>query len=129
MAVIREEGYLRSLVPDALALDYWTKKFQMVYEGRIDTWDYQWIFACWANNMLAVLPQVNLVSNIGFSSGRYAHLGSISRDAKRPTECMTWPLIHPDFVMRNELADAYTDSKHYHTSSLGPCQELEDWRF
>lgn len=114
--MIREEGYLRSLVPEAQALDYWAKNFHAVYEGRIDTWDYQWIFACWANNMLAVLPQVNLASNIGFSLDATHTDDPFSRDAKRPTECMTWPLIHPDFVMRNELADAYTDSKHYHTS-------------
>ena len=114
--VIREEGYLSSFIPNVLALDYWTKIFRTVYEGRIDTWDYQWTFACWANNMLAVLPQVNLVSNIGFSLDATHTIDPFSRDAKRPTECMTWPLIHPDFVMRNELADAYTDSKHYHTS-------------
>ena len=30
------------------------------------TWDYQWAFACWLRSGLSVLPNVNLVSNIGF---------------------------------------------------------------
>jgi hypothetical protein len=29
-------------------------------------WSYAWIYACWANNFLSVIPTKNLVSNIGF---------------------------------------------------------------
>ncbi len=42
----------------------WTKIFQSVYEGRIDTWDYQWTFASWLQNGLTILPNINLVQNI-----------------------------------------------------------------
>jgi hypothetical protein len=29
-------------------------------------WSYAWIYACWANNSLSIIPIKNLVSNIGF---------------------------------------------------------------
>ena len=29
-------------------------------------WSYAWIYACWANNSLSIIPTRNLVSNIGF---------------------------------------------------------------
>lgn len=56
---------------DALGLDrwqrrYWSKIFDCVHAGEIDTWDYQLLFTCWKERMLTVIPGVNLVTNIGF---------------------------------------------------------------
>ncbi len=50
---------------------YWSKIFKDTYEGNIDTWDYQWNYAIWKNNGLSVVPDVNLVSNIGFGTGTH----------------------------------------------------------
>ena len=47
---------------------YWTKIFQSVYDGKIDTWCYQWAYTCFINNGLCIMPNVNLVSNIGFGA-------------------------------------------------------------
>lgn len=40
----------------------------LVYNGKIDTWDYQWTFCKLVNSGLSITPSLNLVSNIGFSS-------------------------------------------------------------
>ena len=114
--VIRDDGYLKSVVSDRASLRYFTAILQDIYEEKVDGWAFRWTFACWINSMLAVLPQVNLVSNIGFGLDATHTRDASSRDAERPTEPMRWPLIHPDFVMRNELADGYTDSNHFKTS-------------
>jgi hypothetical protein len=45
---------------------YWETILDGVYQRDIDTWDYQWQFAMWRNNGLSAVPNVNLVSNIGF---------------------------------------------------------------
>ena len=42
--------------------------FDNIYDGKIDTWDYQWTFSCWAQNGLSILPDRNLVTNIGFGT-------------------------------------------------------------
>jgi hypothetical protein len=108
---VRDGGYLRSMVGDSECLEHWHTAFQTVYEGKLDTWDYQWTFACWAKNMLAVLPQVNLVTNIGFSREATHTTDPASRVAEKPMGCLSFPLAHPVIVMRHELADAYTDEQ------------------
>lgn len=35
------------------------------YRGRIDTWDFQWVYTCLVENGYNILPIANLVSNIG----------------------------------------------------------------
>lgn len=32
-------------------------------------WDYQWLFTVWSNNGICIVPNGNLIQNIGFSSG------------------------------------------------------------
>lgn len=45
---------------------FWKNTFKgLVYE-RNDIWDYQWMFAIYKNNGIAINPTVNLTTNIGF---------------------------------------------------------------
>jgi hypothetical protein len=44
-------------------------RLRAVARGELDTWDYPWVFALAARGQLAVLPAVNLVTNIGFGPG------------------------------------------------------------
>jgi len=38
------------------AAAYWSGVFDKVHKGEIDTWDYQWVFACFKNNWLSCIP-------------------------------------------------------------------------
>lgn len=90
--------------------NYWTNIFDQVIAGRIDTWDYQWIFSCWAQNGLTCLPNKNLVKNIGF--GVHAtHTKSISHwRATLEADELKFPLIHPKIMVRNVSADIFSDN-------------------
>lgn len=48
---------------------FWENLFEMAYTKKIDTWDYQWMFAIFKNNGIAINPTSNLVANIGFGDG------------------------------------------------------------
>lgn len=48
---------------------FWRKQLTGIFNGFIDTWDYLWQYALWANEKLAIVPPVNLVENQGFGSG------------------------------------------------------------
>ena len=61
----RKEGWLASILDDPLEIEYWTGIFDKLHRGEIDTWDYQWLFTCWCQSGLSVLPNENLVTNIG----------------------------------------------------------------
>ncbi|MFB6226475.1 MAG: glycosyltransferase family 2 protein [Candidatus Paceibacteria bacterium] len=43
----------------------------LTYKGKIDTWDYQWDFACRKKGGLSIIPQKNLITNIGFEEGTH----------------------------------------------------------
>lgn len=95
---------------------YWSRVFDAVYQGRIDTWDYQWVLSSWVQGMVSVMPNVNLVSNIGFgNNATHTHGASIYADL--PSEEIKFPLTHPNVVLANFDADAFT-TKGMFTYSL-----------
>lgn len=105
---IRKEDWLTSILENRKVLKYWTKNFQRTYEGDSTVWDYRWTFACWIQNGLTILPNVNLVSNIGFGEDATHTIGSKSRLANLPVKEMNFPLKHPLFLLRHVEADNFT---------------------
>jgi hypothetical protein len=105
---IRDGNWLESILGKTQAVKYWRKIFQTYYDGKIDTWDYPWTFACWIQNGLTILPNVNLVSNIGFGEDATHTSSSKSRLANLGVQEMNFPLKCPPFLIRNEGADNYT---------------------
>ena len=93
----------------------WGGKFEAVYRGGMDTWDYQLNFCCLTENWLTVLPNVNLVTNIGFGATA-SRTTKIDRFANMKTEPMPFPLRHPAFVVRDRRADAWTENDQFLTN-------------
>jgi hypothetical protein len=113
---LKDKDWLGSLGFSETETTYWQKKFDQVYSGQQDTWDYQWIFTCWFHNMLAVMPNTNLISNIGFGH-QATHTTAESIYANMATKPINFPLHHPSQVTQNIDADHYT-SRHMFSSSL-----------
>jgi hypothetical protein len=114
--VAREGRIPDDLVTDTRAAEYWRKIFDSVHRGEIDTWDYQWLYACWLQGALSVIPGVNLVSNIGFGP-EATHTGGWSPYAAMPRREMRFPLRHPPQVVRDAAADRYTQEMVFGTSN------------
>ncbi|MBW4694498.1 MAG: glycosyltransferase family 2 protein [Lyngbya sp. HA4199-MV5] len=106
-SMVKQGNWLQDLLEDHRAVKYWTEIFDAVSSGHIDTWDYQWTFACWIQSGLTLLPNVNLVSNIGFGSEATHTIGA-NRLSNLPSEAMPFPLQHPAFVIRDIQADERT---------------------
>jgi hypothetical protein len=104
----RSNGALeRILGSRSREISYWRRIFDSVHAGKIDTWDYQVNLMLWANAMVSVLPQRNLVSNIGFGA-EATHTRDASRCANLPLRSMEFPLRHPPVVQTCASADDYT---------------------
>lgn len=114
---IRSGGWLMDYFGNSRQVGYWTRIYDLVHQGEIDTWDYQWTFACWLQNGLTVLPNVNLISNIGFGADA-THPGGTNRVANIPTVAMEFPLKPPPFIIRDSDADARTDKLFFDNSLL-----------
>ena len=114
---LRKKRWLQELFNDEKMVRYWTKIFNAVHAGKIDTWDYQWLFTSWLHNGLTVLPNVNLVSNIGFGVNS-THTLQVDRFANLPAKELSFPLKHPAKIERDALADQYTESIMYQDQSV-----------
>ena len=103
---VRATSILEHFLGSRHAARAWRDIFDEVYAGRINTWDYQWTFACWMRNALSILPRANLVSNIGFGDGA-THTADAGHQSGT-TGVIDSPLQHPSYMLRNIEADAYT---------------------
>ncbi len=104
---LRETSWLLDTLGDPESAAYW----RTIFDGlsRIsDVWDYQWIFSCWAQNGLAVLPNVNLISNIGWGDDATHTRTRDNPSANLRTEAMSFPLDHPTCMIRNREADDFS---------------------
>lgn len=62
---VRSREFQR-LCPTSLERGFWRYNFRMAGSGAMNTWDYQWIYACWRQGGLSIVPRENLIENIGF---------------------------------------------------------------
>ena len=92
----REEIYFSSFIPDVLN-----------NRNGINTWDTQYWFALRLQSQLSVYPVVNLVTNIGLGNLDATHTSG-KKTAPSAT-AMSFPLKHPEYVMRNKKLDNKTD--------------------
>ena len=93
---LKQDGYFKNIYRkyDRRALE---SEFQMTYEGKINTWDYNFFVNCLANHGLHIVPQVNLVRNTGFESGG-THVTFPTLDHLYMDEVINFPLINPDII-------------------------------
>ena len=113
--LIRDGDWLMDILDDRNAVNYWTHCFEDTYAGKIDTWDYQWVFACWIQNGLAILPNVNLVSNIGFDKSG-THTKGETIFSRLPSKKVIFPLVHPKYLIRDCESDKYTEQTWFSRS-------------
>jgi len=100
----RDQGLLEQLFETDGERTYWRNSFQWVHEGSLDTWDVSWTFTALTHGLLQVVPNVNLISNIGFGPNA-THTHVVGVHANLPTEPILFPLQHPVFVLPDIAAD------------------------
>lgn len=113
---LKNQDWLGTLGFTGVEKDYWLKAFNRVHAKEQDTWDYQWVMACWLNRMLAITPNINLISNIGFGK-EATHTVSGSIYADLPTGAIGLPMQHPLLVDIDVDADLYS-SQYIFTNSI-----------
>lgn len=99
----RNTDWIGDFLDDPKEYPFWTSTLDRMYSGTKDAWDYQFSYCLWKNYMLNIIPNNNLITNIGFE-GTHSHNPMVNQ--KR--ESMRFPLVHPDKIKRNIPADVYT---------------------
>lgn len=109
---IRDNDMLSNIFRDRKRVEYWESYLEKTYSGKINTWDYQWAFTSWINNFLIILPNSNLVSNIGFGM-EATHTSAANKFANMQREKMKFPLKHPGYVIQDVKADRFTEKNDF----------------
>jgi hypothetical protein len=94
-------------------LRHWKDRWDKTRTGEIDTWDYQWVFALLSRDGIAINPNRNLVTNIGFGSGATHTQGDMPGVSELPLEDLVFPLKHPKRISPDGAADRHTVSLLY----------------
>lgn len=110
----RADGTLERVLQDREAARYWTGAFNRAFIGEVDSWAYRWTLSTWLAEGLAVLPSVNLVSNIGFDDDA-THTRGRSPLAHMEKGELEFPLIHPPDIVVDREADRRTFETCYRT--------------
>ena len=117
-----EQNLFSSIFPVPAMRKYWKRTMDEVYEKRKDTWDTQWQYTLSVHHGLAIVPRVNLVSNIGFNLNATHTVDNFHSLANRPTAPIG-TITHPEFMVPDLRADWYAFRKH-----MSPNKMVKLWQ-
>jgi hypothetical protein len=112
-----DEDYLGNLFPDKTVKKYWQKRYNSVYSNKVDTWDHQWHYTTMINNGLSIIPNINLVSNIGFGKEATHTIQGFHPLSNINVKSIN-NIIHPSFIIPNYTADTYSFKKYFNPNKL-----------
>jgi hypothetical protein len=104
---LKKNGFFENFFLNRLEKVYRIRKFEKTVEkrGNVDWWDYQWDFARFVNSGLAIVPNKNLVRNLGFGQNATHTVNGTKGMMSLQAEEMEFPLKHPSFVIRDFISD------------------------
>lgn len=111
---LRETKWLFEFGRRRRSFEYeWRHIFDLSHAQKIDTWDYHWIFTCWLNGGLTVVPEVNMVKNLGFSDDAAHTTDENDERANLVAQKIEMPLKHPPYLNQNYEMDRLLDREWF----------------
>lgn len=105
----KTNNQLSKILKNNTEITKWKKNFQDVYDNKIDTWDYQLTLMCWNENLFSIMPNKNLVKNIGFGLDA-THTKTKNYLSNMEYINLEFPLKHPLDIKINKEADEFKSS-------------------
>lgn len=96
--------------------EYVTSELDLIYDGKLDTWDYQLMMCLAENDGLCVVPKVNLINNIGMNREDATHTKGPGEEMH--TGAYPFPIKFRDKVERDIDYDLAVQKKYFHTSAV-----------
>jgi len=100
---MKEDGWLHHLIGDPDEVKFWTNLYDQMHAGE-DLWDHQWNYMTWMHSGFTIVPNTNLISNIGYQNDTQ-YDQKLFPTLGLPAEAMKFPLEHPPHMVRNFCAD------------------------
>lgn len=102
----------KSIFCNELLAQDWNDIIQRLHNNQIDTWDYQWAITNMFNNGLSIMPNANLISNIGFGVAA-THTFESNGFENLTYGKLDEVLVHPTFFLPSKVADFSTLRKEH----------------
>jgi len=121
LPAFRDSGCFKDIFQTKAQAVTWRKIMQGVYDKKpwFNTWDHQWTYALFKEGGLSIIPNVNLVSNIGFKTGgAHTKPGAKSVFDAIPCEKLEEELRHPRFMVPSVAADLDSFKRFFYESPL-----------
>ena len=105
---ISKKNYLNGHYSSIYERHFFQYVFEKIYREDLkispkNIWSYQWQFACKINSGLVIVPNCNLVVNLGIGKDATNTTGKNGIGSTLVLEDMQFPLRHPGFVMIDTL--------------------------
>lgn len=97
---IKEKKLLNKLLYTKKEADTLSNTLDQIYNGSIDTWDYQWFLSRLLTSK-AIIPSVNLISNLGFDKEATHTFDESNPLANMKRGKVTFPLQHPKYIIED----------------------------
>jgi hypothetical protein len=114
---VKNKGWLEDIFQDSTSVAYWKLILQSVYDEKINSWAYRWMLSCWIQNGLTILPNVNLISNIGYGESA-TNTTKKDKLSNMDTRAMEFPLKHPTFMVKCKKSDDFTQGYRFGMTRL-----------
>jgi hypothetical protein len=117
----RDSGGMKRATRSPAEFTLRTKLFEDLYQApHPHTWDYQWSYSVMSRGLLAAMPRVNLIENIGFTpEGTHYAPGS---SFGLVTHSLPFPLVHPRKVALDPAFEKKFSAAWVHAVSGGQLQ-------
>lgn len=111
---VREK--LVNIFSEPLLVESWYDIFTRYRQNQINSWGYQLDFVNFFNNGLTIIPNVNLISNIGFRGDATHTIDNESIYANLPIEELE-EIKHPVFILPEKNADAIVLNRDFNINA------------
>lgn len=87
------------------------------------TWDYQWVYTCWLNHGLSILPSKNLVQNLGMGpQGTHTKFEKQQSPYPASLQELKFPLVHP--IKKRDLE---FENNYYKYTNINFSRKIKDF--
>jgi len=97
---------MANIYKDPLVVETWTNIFEDVKAGAINSWAYPLDFVNFFNNGLVIIPNQNLIKNIGYGPDA-THTQIVDEFHERNPLQEIDEITHPVFIVPNKQADLF----------------------
>lgn len=102
-----EEFKIKQLYKTPNKQKFWVNLYENAIKNNMDIWGYQWTLTIQSNDGIVIIPNENLISNIGFGEQAAHTKDKTNKRANIPVKPLKFPIRHPKKIHVNNKADQY----------------------